>query len=94
MSVDYYLLKKTLTKIEEPNPLLLETELENLVKYAVRVNNATVAMQIIAAACEVHPYLMDLKNQSPIRIKYLELMMDVFLEAYPGSSQDIKNITS
>jgi hypothetical protein len=73
---------------------LTEIELENLVKYAVRVNNATVAMQIIAAACEVHPYLMDLKNQSPIRIKYLELMMDVFLEAYPGSSQDIKNLTT
>jgi hypothetical protein len=73
---------------------LTETELENLVKYAVRVNNSTVAMQIMAAALEIHPYLMDLKSQSSIRIKYLELMMDVFLVAYPGSSQDIKNLTA
>lgn len=73
---------------------LSETEIENVVKYAVRVNNPTVAMQIMAAVLEIHPDIAMLSNEKtdPLVAAYKQAMMKLFLPAYPGSAKEIQNL--
>jgi hypothetical protein len=79
---------------EHKDRKLTEPEIENAIKYSVRVNNPTVAMQIIAAITEIHPYIGILANAAtdPLVKKYRETMHQVFLPAYPGSAKELQNL--
>ncbi|CAB4218998.1 ATPase, dynein-related, AAA domain containing protein [uncultured Caudovirales phage] len=68
---------------------LTNAEIENVVKYAIRINNPTVAMQIMGALIEIHPYL---KTAGTPEFEAYRIAMRPFLAAYPGSVKDIQNL--
>ncbi len=71
---------------------LTEPEYRNLVKYAIRLNNPTVAMQIIGSTNEIHPYLAE--KESPEFRGFVIPAMKEFFAKYPGSERDLKNLTA
>jgi hypothetical protein len=73
---------------------LTDTEIENVIKYAVRANNPTVAMQIMSAIVEIHPYFSNIStaNNDPAVAAYLGAMRTLFLPKYPGSAKELENL--
>ena len=71
---------------------LTEPEYRNLVKYAIRLNNPTVAMQIIGSTNEIHPYLAE--KEAPEFRGFVIPAMKEFFAKYPGSERDLKNLTN
>lgn len=71
-------------------------EFENIVKYAVRVKDPTVAMQILQAVIDIHPYLKADKQSNPESMidEYITVLKSLFLPAYPGSAREIASITA
>lgn len=73
---------------EKRGTKLSKEMLENVFKYTVRVNNPTIAMQILAALTKVHPYLNSEKGGDPAMVKvYIELAVRYFLPKYPGEAK-------
>jgi hypothetical protein len=67
-------------------------EFENVVKYVVRVHDPTVAMQILQAVLDIHPYLNADKKTKPDSMidDYFRILTRWFLPAYPGSAREIE----
>lgn len=78
---------------EHKDRQLTAQEIENVIKYSVRVNNPTVAMQIMTALIEIHPYLLNVADTTnPLIVAYRNAMGNLFLRKYPGSARDIENL--
>jgi hypothetical protein len=73
---------------------LTAEEFENVVKYVVRVHDPTVAMQILQAVLDIHPYLnADKKTNAESMIDdYFRILTRWFLPAYPGSAREIEKL--
>jgi hypothetical protein len=71
---------------------LTAQEFENVVKYTVRVADPTVAMQILQAVLDIHPYLNADKTKNPDSMidDYFKILTKWFLPAYPGSIKDVE----
>lgn len=68
-------------------------EIENLLKYCVRVSDPTVAMQILQAVLDIHPYINAPTGSADTMINdFIRLMGALFLPAYPGSQREVAKI--
>lgn len=73
---------------EKRNSRLSREQLENVIKYTVRVDNPTIAMQILAALTKVHPYInAGVDVEGSMTKDYIELVRTYFLPKYPGEAR-------
>lgn len=78
---------------EHRNSRISYEQLENVFKYAVRVNSPTIAMQIIAALTKVHPYINSgLQDPNGMTREFIRLTQQYFLPKYPGESRAMKDL--